>query len=712
MVVALCLQPSVFHLQFSTCQAQIGTWRAFMSYYEPQQIVKGGNHLFVRASNDLYSYNLNDQSIITYDKVNGLSDTYITHIAWNDQAQRLIIVYQNQNIDLMDASGEVVNISALYSKSIAGDKTVHDVFINGPYAYLATGFGVVKINMVRAEVSESCILNRNITNVGMDGITIYAKAHDEFTNIPYKTDNATLATGTVIYDVVTERDKNDNPTKKTVIIEALFQIETSQNFIDPNKWVLTTSVPTNVFDKDLTDWNNHLETVKTLQPGGPKYNNFGYMKYLNNKLYTCNGDYNNSSAIQILYNNEWTICQDEGIKELTGVTYFGSYCFDIDPSNDNHIFAGSKNGLYEYCDGTIVNFFNSNNSPIEAYNGKSFNTQLVTGVKFDQNGNLFILNSQAPTTALIKYSNGIFTKINHSELMKLNTDTNYPNKSNGNLCNIIIDSQGLMWFVNDNWALPAFYHYNIDDDKLKSYENFINQDGIEVKIHTGAKCIAEDLDKNIWIGTSSGPFLLERSQINNDSPILLQIKVPRNDGTNYADYLLSGISITSIAIDAAGRKWFGTEDSGVYLISADNMEQLCNFTAENSRLLSNNIKSITINNTTGEVYFGTDMGLCSYVSDATTAQPTMIKDNVYAYPNPVMKDYQGLITIVGLSMDTDVKILSTSGKLIAQGRSNGGTFTWNGRDIQGRRVATGIYMVSTATYDGKKGTICKIAIVN
>ena len=65
MVVALCLQPSVFHLQFSTCQAQIGTWRAFMSYYEPQQIVKGGNHLFVRASNDLYSYNLNDQSIIT-----------------------------------------------------------------------------------------------------------------------------------------------------------------------------------------------------------------------------------------------------------------------------------------------------------------------------------------------------------------------------------------------------------------------------------------------------------------------------------------------------------------------------------------------------------------------------------------------------------------------------------------------------------------------
>jgi flagellar hook assembly protein FlgD len=90
----------------------------------------------------------------------------------------------------------------------------------------------------------------------------------------------------------------------------------------------------------------------------------------------------------------------------------------------------------------------------------------------------------------------------------------------------------------------------------------------------------------------------------------------------------------------------------------------------------------------------------------------MVKDNVYAYPNPVVKDYQGLITVVGLSMDADVKILSTSGKLIAQGRSNGGTFTWNGRDSQGRRVASGIYMVATATSDGNKGTVCKIAVIN
>ena len=121
--------------------------------------------------------------------------------------------------------------------------------------------------------------------------------------------------------------------------------------------------------------------------------------------------------------------------------------------------------------------------------------------------------------------------------------------------------------------------------------------------------------------------------------------------------------------------------------------------------------SLAINNTTGELFIGTDIGLCSYSSDASTAVETMEKDNVYAYPNPVVSGYDGLITIVGLSMNADVKILSTSGQLVAQGRSNGGTFTWNGRDRQGKRVASGVYMVATATSDGKKGTVCKIAII-
>ena len=189
------------------------------------------------------------------------------------------------------------------------------------------------------------------------------------------------------------------------------------------------------------------------------------------------------------------------------------------------------------------------------------------------------------------------------------------------------------------------------------------------------------------------------------------MKVPRNDGTNYADYLLSGVDISCIAIDGSNRKWFGTNGNGIYVISNDCLTQIYHFTTNNSNLLSNNIEAIAINEQTGEVFAGTDKGLCSYMSDASSPNNEMTKDNVWAYPNPVKPDYTGLITITGLSFDTDIKIVTTNGILVNQGRSNGGTYIWNGKDLKGQKVASGIYMVETATSDGSKGTVCKIAIV-
>jgi len=190
------------------------------------------------------------------------------------------------------------------------------------------------------------------------------------------------------------------------------------------------------------------------------------------------------------------------------------------------------------------------------------------------------------------------------------------------------------------------------------------------------------------------------------------VKVPRNDGSDYVDYLLSGVNISHIAIDGGNRKWIATTGAGAYLISADNMTQIHNFTKENSKLISNSIYSIAINHQTGRTYFLTDIGLCSYLSDATESATEMSKDNVYAYPNPVTPDYTGLITIVGLSYNADIKIVSSNGALIAEGRSNGGSFTWDGKDKNGDRVASGVYMVIAATSEGKKGTVCKIAVIN
>ena len=612
--------------------SQVGTWKNYLAYHEIQQICAAGDYLFVRASNDLYQYNQKDQSIYTYDRTNGLSDTNIKLIAWNKQAKRLIAVYDNSNIDLVETNGNVTNISALYTKTMTEDKTVNSIRIEGNYAYLVCGFGIVKVNMQRAEIAET-----------------YTPNHPEY--------------------------------------------------------------PTSLPEEDNSDYDKYIELVKTLSPDGPHYNHFGFMRFLNNKLYTCNGDYTHSSGIQIYDNNNWINYQNEGISDVTGLSYMGAFCLDVDPKNENHIFAGSRNGLYEFKDGQFVSFYNSNNSPIEPFDGKTLEYELVSDVKYDSNGDIWLLNSSAPNASMIRYANGSFTKLNHAELMKLNSGA-IKNRSNAEMRGIFFDSQGLMWFVNNNWYTPAFYQYDTNSDKLTAYENFVNQDGTVQNPQLGVRCIAEDLQYNIWIGTSAGPFVFERKEINNGGTTLTQVKVPRNDGTNFADYLLANTDILSMAIDGGNRKWFGTNGNGVYLISADNMTQISHFTTADSPLLSNIVKSIAVNPASGEVFFGTDNGLCSYISDATQSNTEMTSDNVWAYPNPVEPNYTGPITITGLTLNADVKILSANGAIINEGRSNGGTYTWDGCDQEGRRVASGVYMVATATSDGKKGTVCKIAIIN
>jgi len=627
-----CLLFIICYLSFQYSFAQIGTWKNYLAYSEVQQICSTGDILFVRASNGLYQYNQKDQSIYTYDKTNGLSDTNIKLIAWNRQAKRLIAVYQNSNIDLIDTNNNITNISSLYTKTTTEDKTVSSIRIDGIYAYLICGFGIVKVNMQRGEISDTYTLN-----------------HPEY--------------------------------------------------------------PTSLPEEDNSDYNKYIDIIKTLKPDGPKYNYFGFMRFYNGKLYTCNGDYNHSSGIQILKDNQWEIYQNEGISDVTGVSYPGAFCMDIDPSDENHIFSGSRNGLYEFRNGKFVKFYNNDNSPIEAFDLKNKEFELISGVKYDNQANLWIFNSQAPTASLIRMINGEFEKYNKKELMKLN-DAGFTNKSNGELGNSVIDSKGKMWFVNNNWVTPALYQYDMENDNIIAYETFVNQDGASFSVNDGVRCVVEDLENNMWIGTSAGLLILERNEINNNGSTFTQVKVPRNDGTSYADYLLAGIDVLCIAIDGGNRKWIGTKSNGVYLISSDNISQIHHFTIDNSKLLSNSVMSIAINPTSGEVFFGTENGLCSYISDATETNTEMNSDNVLAYPNPVEPGYTGLITITGLSFNADIKILSSNGIVVNEGRSNGGTYVWDGCDKKGRRVASGVYMVTTATNKGEKGTVCKIAIIN
>lgn len=650
--------------------AQIGTWHNYMAYSEVQDICSAGDLLFVQASNDLYSYNLSDQSITTYDKVNGLSDTYITHIKWNTTAKRLLIVYQNQNMDLMEQGGEVTNLSDLFQKTMTDDKTVNSIHNYQQYAYLACGFGIVKVDMQRIEISESYNLSTNITQVAISNGNIFAKA------------------------------------KSGQVLTAALK----DNLLDPNTWHTTTLYDASIFNVDRTDYNTYLATVQSLNPGGPKYNNFFNMLVHNGLLYTVGGGWHQFSnfqrpgTIQILNENkEWTIYQDN-IKPAFASAYRDVNSIAIDPLDNNHVMVATCSGLYEFMNGEFKkNYTAGNTEYFESAAGNAPDYVRTDGIVYDKEGNLFCLNSEAKTAIIKRSTDGRWSGFVNSQLIDKNNRTMRTMKRS------IFDSRGLMWFINSHSDYNAFFCFDTNHEELVKYNHFVNQDG--TSIDGTPRCIMEDNNGYIWVGTTKGPFYLTTAEMADQTKGVIQYKVPRNDGTNYADYLLNNIEITCMAIDGGGRKWFGTADNGVYLISADNNTQLQHFTNQNSPLLSNTLESIAINNTTGEVFFGTENGLCSYLSDAIAPADEMTEDNVYAYPNPVTPDYNGLITVVGLTYDADVKILSSNGALIAEGRSTGGMFTWDGKDKNGDRVASGVYMVATATSNGNKGTVCKIVIV-
>ena len=657
LTLLLLLAPVLAHAQ----------WKAYLAYSEPTEIERAsGNLIYVLASEGLYSYDTSDQSLQTYDKTTVLSDCGIAHIAWCQQARRLVIVYNDYNIDLLEANSNVVNIADYKDKTMTADKTVNDIYISSGYAYLATGFGIVKLNVADGEISDTYQLGFNVNYCYLSDGYLYA---------------ASKAKG-------------------------LYRAPLTANLLNPNEWTRygNYTARQKTIDDDL------LATVKTLSPGGPSTNHIGFLKLSGSRLYTCNGFMGNQDgSLQMLDGDNWTIYPND-MTATTGRKFVDVLAVDIDPKNSNHLMAATRNGLYEFTNARFTAYYDYQNSPIEIFDNENVEYQLVTAVKYDTDGNLWLLNSQAPHRSLIeRTAAGEWQTHDQQKLMGLN-DSGFKNKSLGNLIAMMIDSRGLLWFVNNHYTTPSFYAYDFTNNGMNSYTSFTNQDGTENSVNY-VRCIAEDAGGNMWVGTDMGPFMLETSQITADSPTLTQVKVPRNDGTNYADYLLAGVDITSCVIDAANRKWFGTNGSGVYLIASNNTTQLQHFTTDNSALLSDNIQALAINNQTGELYIATDNGLCSYTAPVSSSDG-MTKDNVYAYPNPVRPDYQGAITITGLDNDADVKILTANGSLVNEGKASGGQYKWYGLDRDGRRVASGVYMVAVATAEGEKGVVCKVAIIN
>lgn len=672
----------------------VGTWKIYASYHNITEIEPTGSTVYALASGNIFSYHIKDGEVTTYDKTNGLSDYDIQHISWSKTSKKLIITYSNSNIDLLDNNGNITNIPDLYTKSMTSEKTINHVYTDGIYAYLSLPFGIIKLNTQEGNIADTYQLETAIEYCYVQDGYIYAASQEKG-----------LLRGNLKANLL---DKNN----WEIIGNYSSLHEDKTNVYDStNKywWTINSDGKLTYYSIDTNNERKYM--TEGILPEGPASNRFYQMYLHNNKIYSVAGkwaqetDGNYPGEVHVWDGQNWTEFE-QPTNETIGHRYVDLICMDFDPNKEGHVMVGAKGGIYEFQDEKFVKSYDRSNSPLQSCINSN-NYLLITSLKYDKNGNLWVANSTSNTDAdyplwCYAENNDQWTSFTHSEM------NGY---FNANLINFFYTSyDNRLWFLNNWWDENKLYGYDTENDKLTSYgPNFTNEDNA-ILTPRHIYCAEEDKNGNIWLGTTIGPFYLPKAHVTNNTAEFIQHKVPRNDGTNYADYLLSNVEVRSMAIDAGNRKWMGTTDYGIYVISDDCNSQIYHFDTTNSPLLSNTINDILIM-PDGLVYIATDKGLCSYQSDTSANNSEMTKDNVYAYPNPVRPNYTGNIKIVGLTSNADVKIVTSNGYLVHQGRSTGNIYSWDGCDLNGKKVTSGIYMVETATENGEKGIVCKIAII-
>lgn len=385
--------------------------------------------------------------------------------------------------------------------------------------------------------------------------------------------------------------------------------------------------------------------------------------------------------------------------------YFDNMSLAIDPSNPDHVFIGSKGqGLLEMLNGIPVASYRDTNSTLQVGIGNPTQCQVV-GMGFDKSKNLWMLNSLAARPVNVLSPDGTWRAfsipgIPGAPLFGDLTVDSYGQKWINVLGNNAPLGTGLVVF-DDNGTL--------DDDTDDASRFLTTGTGKGNLPSTDIRAITEDRDGEIWLGTGKGVAVVysPSSVITSQNFDAQQILI-KQDGIN--QYLLESEVVTAIAVDGANRKWIGTESGGVFLMSEDGTRQILTFNETNSPLLSNYILTITIDQKTGDVYFGTNKGLISYRGDAIAGEGGC--SDVLVYPNPVRPDYSGIVAIRGLVPNGNVKITDVSGNIVYETTANGTLATWDGKSFAGKRVNTGVYLVFSTDEDGSNTCVTKLLFIN
>jgi hypothetical protein len=757
----------------------IGMWREHLPYKNSISVAATDKLVYCATRHSLFYYHKSLLTMSSLSKVNGLSDVGFSKLAWHANTDNLLIAYSNANIDLLQ-DGKITNLSDIKRQNLPINKVINNITFHEDEAWLACGFGIVVINLVKKEFKETYIIGNqgsyiNINDIKFFNDTIYAATDagiyraalkdylPDFTNwtlwteIPYPlhTYNTlaffndmpfiNLSNGGGQVDTLFYREQGQWKHYTKYGYEIIYQLDVFGDKLLMTKWdnVLVLDSQMEVY-RIIFDYTAGFETVKQvtsmeavidekgyvwiadayqglvfiydqwaykfIAPNGPGSKEAFHMYSSDNDLWIASGAYSSTWSMTFKrdglfhYNGtEWRTVN--GSTDPMIDSLFDFVCVAIDPSDPTKVYAGTwDRGLIFLKDGKAVKIYDQTNSSLSVLENNALGVYKVAigGLTFDSKGNVWMTNAGVTKSLSVMRPDGTWISYDISS-----ADMKMVDRVSGK---IVIDRIGQKWvLLGRGYGLQVFNDnntlYNTSDDKTANISSTTGRGALPSTVVTD---IAIDLEGRLWIGSDKGIAVIYSPEnvFSGYSYDAQQILV-NQDG--YDNYLLENEIVTAIAVDGGNRKWVGTEQSGVFLLSPDGTREIARFHEGNSPLLSNGIRGIDINQVTGEVFFATDKGIISFRSDATRANET--HEHIKVFPNPVHPDYTGAIAISGLVRDADVKITSVGGDVVFSTRANGGEAVWYGKDHSGNRVATGVYLVFSSDAQGMETAVAKILFI-
>ena len=759
--IALLLSLQVFLL---AGQTKLESWRDHLPFTDAFQVVDADSRIYCATSGGLFYFNKTDNSINKFTRIQGLSDNGISAIAYSKSLNLLLIGYSDGNIDIFE-NNRITNISDIKIKTSLGDKKINHLFINNSNAYISCGFGIVLLNLTKKEITDTYYIGDNGAHLEVFAVTfdnqyIYAatangirkasqsdpalfdfsswtritdipNSDKKFTRIIYSGsavitifssdqgygDKIYYNQGTGWQQVNTFNYESnfyslESNNGQTIIAGASHCCIFDNNFSESDT-VYRGNPRDAIIDKDHAVWVADPQKgmiritlpsrlSELFLPNGPQSKQTYSLQAAKDKVLLIGGGTDGSWNNRFI-RGEFSYFENQSWRDTLVYSIWDPLNAIFDPANPNHIYVATWGfGIVEILNHQIVNIYNDKNSSLQnIFPGQNYIR--VGGLAIDKDYNLWATNSEVDNPVSVRKPNGDWKSLPYkSKILAAIMGKILITRSN--IKWIILPHGGGIFAFDERGTID-----NPNDDLTKK---FAVSDANGGTISSFVYSMAEDLDGNLWVGTGSGPAVYYNPDgvFTDDNFYAYQIRIPRKDGTDLTDLLLSTETITAIAIDGANRKWFGTQNSGVYLMSADGLKQIYHFNATNSPLLSNSITDIAIDPASGEVFIGTDQGLVSFRSTATQGLDDFGK--VYVFPDPVRPNFHGNIVISGMIRDANVKITDIAGNLVYETTSLGGQALWNGNNLDGKRAATGVYLVFCTNDDGSKTYITKLLFIH